>query len=126
MPASSLLDPVTSNVCPLKAERWELRTKALGCGCSTVTLLSVIVTVFATIAALVLLYVLAVLVGKLWKTYVSGAFRGTATEIADDGSREVREWKRGSWLPAHFRRRLDADASKSEQEQFTERSRLLG
>ena len=57
VPVSSLLQPMSdAKTCPSRGERFELRTKALGCGCSTTTFLSIVVTVFATIAALLLIY----------------------------------------------------------------------
>lgn len=36
-------------ICPAKQERWELRTKPLGCDCSTATTVSVIVSVVGTL-----------------------------------------------------------------------------
>ena len=57
VPVSSIFEPISNaQTCPSRDERYELRTKALGCGCSTATFLSVVVTVFVTIAALILLY----------------------------------------------------------------------
>ena len=130
VPASSLLEPVSKgNICPLKDERYELRTRALGCGCSTTTILSIIVTVFATIAALFLLYGIGLLIRRLGRTFVTGTWRGLEIEIMDDGTREENEWRRNSqWtkkLASLFRRKR-VHSDQSEQDQITERSRLLG
>lgn len=68
------------------------------------------------------------MVKKLNQVIGTGAWRGTEMEIKDDGSREEKEWKRHPWterVTSVFRRdRTSSD--KSEQEQVTERSRLLG
>ncbi len=42
------------DVCPTRDERWEMRGNELGCSVSTTTVLSVVVTVFATLGVLVL------------------------------------------------------------------------
>ena len=129
IPASSLLEPISNaKICPLKAERFELRTKALGCGCSTTTLLSVIVTVFATIVALVLIYGVGVVVLRCNAAFGTGTWRGIEVEIKDDGSRMERQWtRRGTWVSrmGSFFRRRGSSSDKSEQELTTERSRLL-
>ena len=129
VPASALTDPVSNkNICPMVSERWELRTKALGCGCSTTTLLSVIVTVFATIGALIVLIALGWLLKNLNPFFGSGVVSGTELEVKDDGTREEHEWRRpglGSKLRAWMNSKPDL-SSQSEQEAVTERSRLLG
>ena len=129
IPASSLLQPVwKANICPLQHERFELRTKALGCGCSTTTLLSIIVTVFATIVALALLYGIGLAILGLNRAFGTGTWRGIEVEIKDDGIRTEHQWRRNTWsskLASLFgKSRLHSD--RSEQEQITERSRLLG
>ena len=111
----------------MRDERFELRTKALGCGCSTTTLLSIIVTVFATILALALLYGFAILFYKFNHNFGTGTWRGVEVEVKDDGTRSERQWKRtepGKRLP--FLHRIGLGSKKSEQEQITERTRLLG
>lgn len=98
IPASSLLDPIANpDICPHWAERWELRTKALGCGCSTTTLLTSIVTIFCTIAGLIVLY--GVWVMLLWASRVwgPGSWGGWYLEIEDDGKRKEATWVRRSW-----------------------------
>ena len=49
-----LLAPIwKSNICPISDERWELRAKGLGCKVSTLTFLSVLAGILATIAIVV-------------------------------------------------------------------------
>lgn len=127
VPASSLLDPVFKpGACPLGQERFELRTRALGCGCSTATLLSVIVTVLGTIVALLLFYAIVLSIRALNRTYGTGSAQGWEVEISDDGSRKGKPWARPSWT-ATFRKLFHRKslASHSEREEITERSRLL-
>lgn len=129
VPASTLLDPVShKHICPFESERFELRTKALGCGCSTTTLLSVIVTVFATLAALALLYGLVVALRALNPFLGTGRAAGWEIQFKDDGAVVEKAWRRkGPWY--RFRRQVlpeDSLRTRSEQEARTERSRLLG
>lgn len=130
IPADSLLDPLSGRdetTCPLSAEKFELRTKALGCGCSTTTFLSVVITILATIAALALLYGLGRALAKLNPLLGSGRFVGTEIEVKDDGTRLESAWWRDTWRGWMYRlwKRPDLN-SRSEQEERTERSRLLG
>lgn len=111
----------------MSAERYELRTKALGCGCSTTTLLSVIVTVFATIAALALLFGIGWIIAKTNPFLGSGTYKGTEVEVKADGTRDVRGWERDNWRKWLYRVFARPDLKNhSEQEEVTERSRLLG
>ena len=127
VPTSNLLKPIRdADICPLRAERFELRTKALGCGCSTTTLLSVLVTIFATIAGLVLLYGLVLALVQFNKVFGSGTFGGTEIEVEDDGTRKERQWRRSNAVTSYVRRTTLKATKESEQEQVTERSRLLG
>jgi hypothetical protein len=127
VPATSLLDPVfKADVCPASQERFELRTKTLGCGCSTTTLLSVIVTVVSILVALLILYAILVCTRALNQVYGSGTQRGWEIEVLDDGTMKGKPWARQSWtttLRSWFHRK-DLTA-RSEQEERTERSRLL-
>lgn len=129
VPAQSLLDPIKDeNICPLSSERFELRTGTLGCGCSTTTLLSIIVTIFATIAALFVLSILGAGIRRLNRTFGSGSWRGIEIEVKDGPTRIEREWKRTGWFE-RLKWNLSGghlNSSRSEQEQVTERSRLLG
>ncbi len=116
------------NICPLREERFEIRTGTLGCGCSATTLLSVIVTVFATIVALLILYGIGIGLTRINNTIGSGTWRGVEVERKDDGSRVERQWRRGNWTKS-IRSAIGGpkpDPYKSEQEQVTERTRLLG
>ncbi|KXT02264.1 hypothetical protein AC578_5064 [Pseudocercospora eumusae] len=128
VPANSLLDPVSNHgICPLDSERFELRTKALGCGCSTTTLLSVIVTVFATIAALLLLYGIGLALKNLNPYLGSGQTAGWQIEVKDDGTRVAHDWYRGrfrQWIHSFWKPKANL-SKQSEQEAVTERSRLL-
>ena len=127
VPTSNLLKPVTNtDVCPLRAERYELRTNALGCGCSTTTVLSIIVTIFATIAALALLYGLAMAIFWFNKIFGSGTWNGTELEVEDDGTRKERQWSRSNAVTSYVRTTVLKATKESEQEQVTERSRLMG
>jgi hypothetical protein len=127
VPATSLLDPVfNADVCPASQERFELRTKTLGCGCSTTTLLSVIVTVVSTLVALLILYAILVCTRALNQVYGTGTQCGWEIEVLDDGTMKGKPWARPSWtttLRSWFHRK-DLTA-RSEQEERTERSRLL-
>ncbi|KAK6404800.1 hypothetical protein LTR95_018828 [Oleoguttula sp. CCFEE 5521] len=122
VPANGLLDPVSNaDICPLRDERFELRTKALGCGCSTTSLLAVLITILATIAGLLTLYGIVKLLLKLNEAYGTGAWRGWEVEVKDDGAREGKPWsrsKKGSWFGHNLSKR-------SEQDEVTARTRLL-
>ena len=116
VPATSLLEPVSNaGACPLRRERWELRTRALGCGCSTTTLLSVVGAVVATLAALALGYVVVRVVVRVHRVFGMGAGRGTERFVDADGGVRERRWRR---------RARDADGG--EREWTTERRRLMG
>lgn len=129
IPTTGILEPITRRgVCPWANERYELRTKTFGCACSTTTLLSIIVTIFATLAAFALLYVFGILVWRLNKTLGTGSWGGVEVELKSDGARVERQWYRGGWLSKlktkSRQSRLHGDLS--EQDIKTERSRLLG
>lgn len=127
VPTTNLLKPVTdSHICPLRGERFELRTKALGCGCSTTTLLSIIVTVFATLVAAALLSGIVAGVLRFNRTFGTGTWSGTEIDIKEDGTRDEHQWRRSNAVTSFFRRTTLKATKESEQEQVTERSRLLG
>lgn len=126
MPAASLLEPIYKPICPLGDERFELRTRLLGCGCSTTTLLSIIVTIFGTIVGLLILYAIILCIRSINSVYGTGSRRGWEVEVLDDGSRRERQWARPSWTKSFaswFHR--ENLTSRGEQEEITERSRLL-
>ncbi|KAH9902080.1 hypothetical protein F4778DRAFT_107252 [Xylariomycetidae sp. FL2044] len=56
------------NICPHWAERWEIRTRPLGCQVSTITTLTSLVTIASTLL-FVLLVALAVTGGKRLRVY---------------------------------------------------------
>lgn len=96
VPATNLLSPINHPVCPLASERYELRTSALGCNCSTTTLLSVIVAVFSTIAAILLLSLVLWLLKWWGRTMRSG---GWEIVVQEDGTVREGTWRRGSLWP---------------------------
>ncbi|KAI4745832.1 hypothetical protein E4T50_03804 [Aureobasidium sp. EXF-12298] len=94
--SGNLLSPINKAICPLASERYELRTATLGCNCSTYTLLSIIITVFSTIGALILLS------GVLWLLKWWGRLmRPGGWEIVVEEDGRVREgtWRRGALWP---------------------------
>lgn len=127
VPTTSLLEPVSNkDICPLRSERFELRTRALGCGCSTITLLSVIVTVFATIATLLLLYGLIRAISGINPFLGTGRTAGWEIKCEEDGTRKGQEWRRGGLRKWYASWKNPDLAHRSEQEERTERTRLLG
>ncbi len=117
VPTTNLLKPLTdAQICPLKAERYELRTKALGCGCSTTTLLSIVVTVFATIAALVLLGLIGYVLLSINQMFGTGSWNGVEIEVKDDGTRDERQWRRSNAVTSFVRRTALKATKESEQE----------
>jgi hypothetical protein len=96
VPASSILSPISSPVCPLASERYELRTSTLGCGCSTTTLVSIVITVLCTLAALLLLSFILWLLKWWGRTFRSG---GWEIVVEEDGRVRQGTWRRGRWWP---------------------------
>lgn len=128
IPATNPLQPVVSHAgtCPLRAERFELRTRAFGCACSTTTLLSILGTVLATLLALAVLWGVGTAVVRVDRTFGSGTWGGWAVEVKDDGAREQRPWRRANAVARFFGRAARGGTrEESEQERVTERSRLL-
>ncbi|KAL1304204.1 hypothetical protein AAFC00_000627 [Neodothiora populina] len=123
IPASSLLEPLKRSVCPLKAERWELRTRALGCGCSTTTLLSILVTILCTIVTMLLCYGIwrAQILQWLWRILGFGAWDGWERIENDDGTVTERAWRRGGskWKLKLF------SGQANDEDTLDERRRLL-
>lgn len=60
----AILSPIKSeNICPLSwRERWEMRAKPFSCRCSTMTFMSVVVAVLATLTWVLLVHLLTILV----------------------------------------------------------------
>jgi len=108
IPANSLLDPVTRpGVCPHWAERWELRTRPLGCYCSTITFLTSLVTILCTIVGLFLLYGVWRLLSQIVRTWGIGSASGSRISIDDHGHRREGTWRRPGWSrPSWLYRRL--------------------
>ncbi|KAH8815228.1 hypothetical protein F5884DRAFT_169575 [Xylogone sp. PMI_703] len=56
--AIHILAPISNaGICPLQSERWELRARPLGCHVSTITLLTCIVSVLATLTLMGLMVI---------------------------------------------------------------------
>lgn len=94
-----LLSPIRhAHICPLTrpSERYELRTRGLGCQVSTITLLTSIVTIFSTIAALLVFYglwkLIKVIVWSVW------AKKGGWKVEEFDGESGMRERTEGVWI----------------------------
>lgn len=103
VPANSLLDPIwNENICPHWAERWELRTKSLGCYCSTITLFTALITILCTIVGLIILYGLRRILYWLNRVWGTGSWDGTELRV-DERQIRTRIWSRRSW----FRTRKD-------------------
>ncbi|KAG8627954.1 hypothetical protein KVT40_003827 [Elsinoe batatas] len=104
VPASSIWNPVRyPDICPHWSERWELRTKTLGCNCSSITFLAVLITILCTIAGLVVLYGLAKVVAWINRVWGAGARGGWYLQIDDVGNRQEGLWlRRKWWLPRFF------------------------
>ncbi|KAF2841335.1 hypothetical protein M501DRAFT_545851 [Patellaria atrata CBS 101060] len=89
----SILTPLTHPLCPLRPERYELRTRALGCDCSTYTLLAILITVASTIGAGLLLWLLVWLLRKLWR-----GMKGAGLGRSGGWEMRVVEGSWGGWL----------------------------
>lgn len=124
IPASSLLAPLKHNICPLSSERFELRTRALGCGCSTITLLSILITLVCTLVATLFIYVVwrMEILQWLWRIIGPGAWEGWERVEKADGSITEGAWRRGgkSWGFRLF------SGLAIDDETIEERRRLLG
>ncbi|XTI87189.1 hypothetical protein V2W45_1519882 [Cenococcum geophilum] len=74
--ALPLLSPLAHpTICAFSSERFELRTGGLGCAVSTLTFLTCVVTIFCTLAAILLGWAavrLGVWVGGVWKARKGG------------------------------------------------------
>jgi len=111
VPVSTLLDPIRNErVCPHWSDRWELRTRTLGCGCSTLTILAILITIAATIAALSLLFGLYKILAWINSFWGTGAVGGYYIELTDDTNRSEGAWIRPRrWLPGWLKRRDAVD-----------------
>ncbi|GAM83959.1 hypothetical protein ANO11243_019490 [Dothideomycetidae sp. 11243] len=107
IPVGSIFDPVKNpNICPSWTGRWELRTKTLGCGCSTLTLLAVLITIVCTLAALSVLFGVYKLITSVNKIWGFGALSGSYLKYDDGGHRHEGLWfRKWWWLPRWVRPR---------------------
>lgn len=122
--AIPLLSPIAHpNICAFSSERFELRTSGLGCGVSTITFLTCIVTIFSTILAIILGWLsvkLGIWMKAAWKTRRGGWV------VYGDGSGEVWVRRREGWREWWRRiRRKDGVEDGVEDEEVV-RERLRG
>ncbi|KAH9822115.1 domain found in Plexins, Semaphorins and Integrins [Teratosphaeria destructans] len=89
-------------------------------------MLSVVVTVLATVVAALLLWGLVMGVRELNRIFGTGTWNGWELEIKEDGTRVGRQWRRSNRFTSFFRGNAMKLTKESEQERVTERSRLLG
>jgi hypothetical protein len=108
-------------------ERWELRTRTFGCNCSTTSFLVSLITVFSTIAALILLYLLVKAV-KWLRVAWRGRGAGWELHVEDDGKRWGHIWIRkteGFW--GTVKRMFTGEKTVREEDEVDpERAPLLG
>ncbi|KAK4461256.1 hypothetical protein QBC42DRAFT_94915 [Cladorrhinum samala] len=97
--AIPLLAPAyDENICPYWAERWEVRTRPLGCQVSTITALSVIIAVLSTLAVAFLIWLILVSTRRLKRRITSGSTSwedGEQTWLAY--ARSWRTWNPREW-----------------------------
>jgi hypothetical protein len=94
-----ILAPFTNpSICPLAhgRERWELRTRPLGCNCSTITFLTSVISVIATLTAILLL-ILATWVGKWGLRRWRGRGKGWWRIWSKDWWASEGGWFKWSW-----------------------------
>ncbi|ATY61962.1 hypothetical protein A9K55_007972 [Cordyceps militaris] len=75
------------DVCPARAERWELRTRPFGCQASTYTVLSTGVAVAATLLAVLLLWLLGLALRHVRRRSRSARRQWFVATWAPDGQR---------------------------------------
>ncbi|KAI0385925.1 hypothetical protein F5Y04DRAFT_245063 [Hypomontagnella monticulosa] len=109
-----LLAPAwNETICPHWAERWEIRTRPLGCQVSTITTLTSLVSVASTLV-LVLLVTLLVLGIRRLRVY-GGKNPGWWKVWTYDWRGRVLGWWR--WIGVESRTRNDVDVRDSSREQ---------
>jgi hypothetical protein len=91
------LTPVRyKGICAFGSERFELRTSGLGCQVSTITFLTAIVTIFATIFGLLAIYGLAIVIKWLYLA-ILGSNNGWVQYEDGTGEIWVRKESWGKW-----------------------------
>lgn len=114
--AFPLLSPIRhKGICALESERFELRTSGLGCQVSTITFLTSIVTIFATIFGLLVLYGLVKVLE--WIGVALKARKG-GWRIHEDGTGEI--WVRRSEGWGKWWRRVRGEEREFEVEEVDE------
>ncbi|PSN74393.1 hypothetical protein BS50DRAFT_567229 [Corynespora cassiicola Philippines] len=93
--AFPLLSPIRYKfICAMGPERFELRTRGLGCQVSTITFLTSIVTIFCTIFGLLVIY--GIVKAAKWIGFGARARKG-GWVVYGDGSEEVWVRKGEGW-----------------------------
>ncbi|TVY73393.1 hypothetical protein LSUE1_G005427 [Lachnellula suecica] len=98
VPRIPILAPIlNANICPIWSDRWELRTRTLGCHVSTITFLTCVISVLTTLVVIGLV-VLEIKLGrkahaslkarsegwwKVWRYYQPGWWRGWRLRLVD-------------------------------------------
>ncbi len=68
--AVPLLAPAyDEDICPHWAERWEIRTRPLGCQVSTITSLTSIISIVSTLVFVLLVFLLVLLVRRMYRLH---------------------------------------------------------
>jgi hypothetical protein len=98
-----ILSPLKSaDICPLAwRERWEMRARPFSCRCSSMTLVSVVVAVLATLIGVLLIFggiKLGIWIGRKWK------------------GRKEGWWRVGSWAPQWLRKYRKAGLTEAERQ----------
>lgn len=92
-----LLTPIRyKGICAIGSERFELRTSGLGCQVSTITFLTALVTIFATIFGLLFIYGLAIVI-KWTYLAIKGSNNGWVQYEDGTGEIWVRKESWGKW-----------------------------
>ena len=127
IPAQSLLSPLKKSICPLSSERFELRTPLFGCACSTITFLSIMVTIFATLLATLLFYGIwrSGALQWIWRIFAAGKGEGWERVEHEDGSVTEGNWRRGGSVNAGWGFKLFTGLGDDEA-MLEERRRLIG
>lgn len=97
--AIPLLAPAyDENICPHWAERWEVRTRPLGCQVSTITALSVIIAVLSTLTVVFLIWLILVTTRRLKRRMMSSSTsRGDGEQTWLAYTRSWRIWNPRAW-----------------------------
>lgn len=101
-----ILSPIKSeDICPLRwRERWEMRARPFSCRCSSMTFVSVVVAVAATLLGVLL----------IWLSVVFGRWVGRKWRARKPGW-----WRAENWRPTWMKRRGKDASTETEPERQT-------